>query len=106
VHLSEFRARITYLAFAKKMGTAGDAEKYMRKMIDELQHLSVVAASQAALAVYGLTLPQAEHAAALVRKYASATVVRADAGTYCFEPCAFVGCWMTLCMWPSAQTTL
>jgi hypothetical protein len=49
--LCEFRSRITYLAFPKKRETAEEAKEYMRKMIEEFNHLSVVAAVQVVVSV-------------------------------------------------------
>ncbi len=49
--LSEFRSRITYLAFPKAVPTRAEATAYLRKMIDEFGHMSVLAGSQLVLAL-------------------------------------------------------
>jgi len=49
VKLSEFRSRITYLAFPKKLETIDESKAYLKKMIEEFGHLSVVAAVQVAI---------------------------------------------------------
>jgi len=46
IKLSEFRSRITYLAFPKKPETIDESKAYIKKMIEEFGHLSVVAAVQ------------------------------------------------------------
>ena len=45
--LSEFRARITYLAFPPNRPELSASVAYLKRMIEELSHLSVIAASQA-----------------------------------------------------------
>lgn len=54
--LAEFRSRITYLAFPRQPAAGQteaqvEAEGYMRKMVHELEHLSVVSAVRATVAV-------------------------------------------------------
>lgn len=44
--LSEFRARITYLAFTQTLPELNSSVAYLKRMVEELAHLSVVAASQ------------------------------------------------------------
>lgn len=46
--LSEFRARITYLAFTPSPTDLNSSASYLKRMVEELAHLSVVAANQAA----------------------------------------------------------
>ena len=65
--LSEFRSRITYLAFPKKRETEQESRDYMKKMIEEFNHLSVVAAVQVAVGIPKLS----EEAKSLIGKYGS-----------------------------------
>lgn len=46
--LSEFRSRITYLAFTSAVPELSASVAYLKKMVEELSHLSVIAASQVA----------------------------------------------------------
>ncbi len=51
VSLSEFRARITYLAFPKSLETIEESKSYLAKMTSEYGHFSVVAGVQLAISV-------------------------------------------------------
>jgi hypothetical protein len=58
--LSEFRARITYLAFLTTPPELPKSVAYLKKMIEELAHLSVIAASQAVFLVREVSTPLRE----------------------------------------------
>jgi len=47
--LSEFRSRVTYLAFPKVSEGVKEAKEYMPKMVHQFGHLSVLAAAQVAI---------------------------------------------------------
>lgn len=58
--LSEFRARITYLAFPTNPPELSTSVAYLKRMIEELAHLSVIAASQAVFIVKQVSAPLRE----------------------------------------------
>lgn len=100
LQLTEFRSRITYLAFvdtqmamaaAASEANAAKSEAYCRKVVHELQHRSILAAHQLAYSIYGLPLSLARSFAFLFHRFgvsptiscppASSTIAAAGAAT-------------------------
>jgi hypothetical protein len=67
ISISEFRSRITYLAFPKDFESAEESKSYVHKMTSTYNHFSVVAGVQVAISIGKVS----EQTASLFRKFAA-----------------------------------
>ena len=52
---AEFRSRLTYMAFNKTLKTKEEGKEYVKKMIFEFQHLSIVAGTRVNISLAGIS---------------------------------------------------
>jgi len=69
MQLSEFRSRITYLAFPSKEESRDESAAYLKKMTEEFGHLSILAGVQVGLLVSFLSHQPSDGLLALLAKF-------------------------------------